>query len=350
MEQHETMTMEQIAMRVSKTSILVNTLLSLAKLAAGILASSEAMISDAVHSASDVFSTFVVIIGIKMAGKKADEEHPYGHERMECVAAILLAAVLAVTGAGIGFSGLRKIVGGSFEQLAVPGVLAIAAAVLSIVVKEWMFWYTRANAKKVNSGALMADAWHHRSDSLSSIGALAGIIGARLGFPVMDPLASVIICLFIFQAAYEIFKDAVDKMVDKACDEETVEKIRALVKRQHGVMRVDSLQTREFGNKIYVDLEIAADGHLSLNESHEIAEDVHDEIEKSFPQIKHIMIHVNPYINRKMVYALLGEVENTELEEVYQLLKDYLEKRKPEQEEAYGKPEAAHRVSCEADQ
>lgn len=331
MEQHEAMTMEQVAMRVSKTSILVNTMLSLAKLAAGIAASSEAMVSDAVHSASDVFSTFVVIIGIKVAGKKADKEHPYGHERMECVAAILLAAVLAVTGVGIGFSGLRKIVGGSFDSLPVPGVLAMGAAVLSIVVKEWMFWYTRNNAKKINSGALMADAWHHRSDSLSSIGALAGIIGARLGFPVMDPLASVIICLFIFQAAYEIFKDAVDKMVDKACDEETVDQIRTLVKRHQGVMRVDSLQTREFGNKVYVDLEIAADGHLSLNESHKIAEDVHDEIEKAFPQIKHIMIHVNPYINRKTVYALLGEVDNEDLEEVYQMLKAYLEKHRHSQ-------------------
>lgn len=328
MEEKETMTMEQIAMRVSKTSILVNTLLSLVKLAAGILASSEAMISDAVHSASDVFSTFVVIIGIKLAGKKADKEHPYGHERMECVAAILLAAVLAVTGAGIGLSGLRKIAGGSVQDIPVPGIPAIGAAVLSIVVKEWMFWYTRGNAKKINSGALMADAWHHRSDSLSSIGALAGIIGARLGFPVMDPLASVIICLFIFQAAYEIFKDAVDKMVDKSCDEETQQKIRSLVQRQPGVLRVDSLQTREFGNKIYVDLEIAADGHLSLNESHEIAENVHDEIENSFPQIKHIMIHVNPYINRKMVYALLGEVDKADLEEVYGMIQDYVEKKK----------------------
>ncbi len=328
MGQQEDLTMEQTAMQVSRTSILVNTLLSLLKLAAGILASSEAMVSDAVHSASDVFSTFVVIIGIRMAGKKADKEHPYGHERMECVAAILLAAVLAVTGAGIGFSGLRKIVEGSREQLAVPGVLAIAAAVLSIVVKEWMFWYTRSNAKKINSGALMADAWHHRSDSLSSIGALVGIIGARLGFPVMDPLASVIICLFIFQAAYEIFKDAVDKMVDKSCDEETEQKIRTLALRQHGVMRVDALHTREFGNKIYVDLEIAADGHLSLNESHEIAEDVHDEIEKAFPQIKHIMIHVNPYFNRKMVYALLGEVDKGDLEEVYGMIKEFLEKKK----------------------
>lgn len=247
---------------------------------------------------------------------------------MECVAAILLAVVLAVTGAGIGLSGLRKIAGGSVQDIPVPGVLAIAAAVLSIVVKEWMFWYTRGNAKKINSGALMADAWHHRSDSLSSIGALAGIIGARLGFPVMDPLASVIICLFIFQAAYEIFKDAVDKMVDKSCDEETQQKIRALVQRQNGVMRVDSLQTREFGNKIYVDLEIAADGHLSLNESHGIAENVHDEIEKAFPQIKHIMIHVNPYINRKMLYSLLGEVDKADLEELYGMIQDFVEKKK----------------------
>lgn len=330
MKQNETMTMEQVAMRVSKTSILVNTLLSLLKLAAGLLASSEAMVSDAVHSASDVFSTFVVIIGIKMAGKKADKEHPYGHERMECVAAILLAAVLTVTGAGIGFSGIRKIVGGSVDEISVPGVLAMAAALLSIVVKEWMFWYTRINAKKVNSGALMADAWHHRSDSLSSIGAFAGIVGARLGFPVMDPLASVIICLFIFQAAYEIFKDAVDKMVDKSCDEETEQKIRALTLRQQGVMRVDALHTREFGNKIYVDLEIAADGHLSLNESHEIAENVHDEIEKTFPQIKHIMIHMNPYMNRKMVCNLLGEVDKADLEEVYEMIQQFIEKKKRE--------------------
>lgn len=328
MKQNETMTMEQTAMRVSKTSILVNTLLSLLKLAAGILASSEAMVSDAVHSASDVFSTFVVIIGIRMAGKKADKEHPYGHERMECVAAILLSAVLTVTGAGIGFSGLRKIVSGSVEEITVPGVLAMAAAVLSVIVKEWMFWYTRRNAKKVNSGALMADAWHHRSDSLSSVGAFIGIIGARLGFPMMDPLASVIICLFIFQAAYEIFKDAIDKMVDKSCDDETEQKIRALTLRQQGVMRVDALHTREFGNKIYVDLEIAADGHLSLNESHEIAENVHDEIEKAFPLIKHIMIHVNPYMNRKMVYNLLGEVDKADLEEVYEMIQQFIENKK----------------------
>lgn len=294
MNQHETMSMEQVAMRVSKTSILVNTLLSLAKLAAGILASSEAMVSDAVHSASDVFSTFVVIIGIKMAGKKADKEHPYGHERMECVAAILLSAVLALTGAGIGFSGLRKIAGGSFENLAVPGILAMGAAVLSIVVKEWMFWYTRANAKKINSGALMADAWHHRSDSLSSIGSFVGIFFARIGYPVMDAAASVVISLCILKAAFDIFKDGLDKMVDHSCDSDTEDKIQKAVLEVPGVQGIDDLKTRLFGARIYVDLEILVDQELKLKEAHAIAEQVHDVIEQNFPDCKHCMVHVNP--------------------------------------------------------
>ena len=176
---------EATVMKVSKTSIAANIILSALKLAAGLAASSGAMISDAVHSASDVFSTLIVMAGVKMSRKEADKEHPYGHERMECVAAIILAVVLFVTGMGIGYNGIQKIASGSYENLAVPGVIALAAAVMSIVVKEWMFWYTRYYAKKVNCGALMADAWHHRSDALSSVGSFIGIFGARLGFPVM---------------------------------------------------------------------------------------------------------------------------------------------------------------------
>lgn len=285
---------EKTAMRVSMVSILVNVALSIGKFAAGLLASSGAMISDAVHSASDVFSTFIVIIGIRLSGKKADAEHPYGHERMECVAAIVLAVVLAITGLEIGAAGMQKILGGRYEELTVPGVLALAAAVVSILVKEGMYWYTRFHAKRINSSALMADAWHHRSDSLSSIGAFIGILGARLGFPVMDALASVVICVFILKAAYDIFKDAIDKMVDKACDKEMEEQLKELVAAQQGVMGVDTLRTRTFGNKIYVDVEILADGNLSLHESHAIAERVHDEIEDRFREVKHIMVHVNP--------------------------------------------------------
>lgn len=282
------------AMRISCVSIIMNILLSLFKLLAGVLSHSGAMISDAIHSASDVFSTVIVMIGVKISGKESDKEHPYGHERMECVAAILLAAILALTGIGIGWSAMVKILGGEYDRLMVPGVLALVAAVISIVVKEGMFWYTRAGAKRIDSGALMADAWHHRSDALSSVGALAGIGGARLGFAILDPIASLVICVFVEKAALDIFMDAINKMVDKACDDETEQKMRTCVMGQEGVIGVDLLRTRTFGNKIYVDIEICVDGDKSLREAHEIAEIVHDSVEREFSKVKHIMVHVNP--------------------------------------------------------
>lgn len=285
---------EQVVMKVSRASIFANVFLTLFKLAAGIAASSGAMISDAVHSASDVFSTLIVIVGVKLSQKEADKEHPYGHERMECVAAIILAVVLFLTGMGIGQNAMQKIVVGRYEKLAVPGAFALFAAVISIIIKEWMFWYTKFYAKRVNCGALMADAWHHRSDALSSVGSFIGILGARIGFPVMDPAAGVVICVFIIKAAYDIFKDAVDKMVDKSCDDIIVAKLRNTVLGQQGVIRIDDLTTREFGNRIYVDVEIAADGRKTLFETHAIAEAVHNRIEEEFPNVKHIMVHVNP--------------------------------------------------------
>lgn len=284
----------KIAMRVSVVSIIVNVALSLLKLLAGIIAHSGAIISDAVHSASDVFSTFIVMIGIHISEKESDKEHPYGHERMECVAAIILAVVLAITGVGIGYTGIKKIIAGNYGGLEVPGIAALIAAIVSILVKGWMYLYTIAAAKKINSGALKADAWHHLSDSLSSVGAFIGILGARMGFPILDPIASVVICIFILKAAFDIFKDATEKMVDRSCDEETEERLRTLVLEQPGVLGVDSLTTRMFGSRIYVDLEIRADGNLTLWEAHDIAEAVHDKIEESFSEVKHIMVHVNP--------------------------------------------------------
>ena len=257
------------------------------------------MISDAVHSISDVFSTVVVMIGIRVSSKASDDEHPYGHERMECVAAIILACMLAVTGVFIGYGGVQKIALAKTGELEAPGALALAAAALSILVKEAMFRYTRKAAKQIDSGALMADAWHHRSDALSSIGALVGIGGARLGYPVLDPIASILICLMIAKAAYDIFRDAVDKMVDQRCDEETENAIRACALRHPGVSRVDKLLTRKFGNRIYVEMEVAVDGEMPLVRAHEIAEEVHDDIEKEFPKIKHIMIHENPVEKEK---------------------------------------------------
>lgn len=284
---------EKAAIRVSMVSVVWNLVLSIFKFLAGVIAHSGAMVSDAVHSASDVFSSFVVIIGVRMASKESDKEHPFGHERLECVAAIVLSTVLAVTGLGIGYTAVRKLLGGEYVT-AVPGMLALVAAVVSIAVKEAMFWYTRYYAKKIDSGALMADAWHHRSDSLSSIGALIGIGGAIIGFPVMEPIASIVICGFIEKAALDIFKDAIDKMVDKSCDEQMEEELKVCALGTSGVLQVDLLRTRMFGNKIYVEMEIGADRNLSLGESHAIAEQVHDAIEAGWPKIKHILIHVNP--------------------------------------------------------
>lgn len=283
-----------VALRVSRVTILWNAVLSFLKLAAGVLAHSGAMVSDAVHSMSDVFSTIIVMIGVKAAEKASDKEHPYGHERMECVAAIVLAVVLLLTGLAIGYEGIQKISSAEEGTLQTPGILALIAAVVSILVKEGMYRYTSSAAKRIDSNALMADAWHHRSDALSSIGALIGIGGARLGFPVLDPIASLVICLFIAKAAYDIFKDAIDKMVDRSCDEETEKAIRACALRHEGVLAVDQLMTRQFGNRIYIEMEVSVDGQMPLDEAHAIAEKLHDDIEREFPKVKHIMIHENP--------------------------------------------------------
>lgn len=285
---------EAIAMQVSARSMALNIVLTAFKLVAGIIAHSGAMISDAIHSASDVISTIIVMIGVKMAGKAPDRNHPYGHDRFECVASIVLSVMLGITGAAIGIEGLRNIVGSSYLHLTVPGKLALAAAVISIVTKEGMFWYTRINAKKIRSSALMADAWHHRSDALSSVGSFVGILGARLGFPIMDPLASVIISFFILKAAFDIFLDAISKMTDHACSDPVVNALRKTILAVPGVEGIDVLRTRDFGSMIYVDVEIQAEGSLTLYEAHDIAQQVHDDIEQDFPNVKHCMVHVNP--------------------------------------------------------
>ena len=295
-KKQEFMDNNQIAMKVSAVSIAINLILSVLKLIAGIVAHSGAMVSDAIHSASDVGSTLIVIVGVRLSGKQSDQEHPYGHERMECVSSIILSGLLLATGIGIGISGLENIVKSTSGKASeIPGMLALIAAVVSILVKEAMFWYTRACAKKIQSSAFMADAWHHRSDAFSSIGSLIGIVGARAGFPVLDPIASVVICLFILKVAVDIFRDAIKKLTDSACDDAYTEKVRDYIKGQEGVCGIDLLRTRIFGEKVYVDVEISVDADLSLREAHAIAERVHDGLEHNFSNIKHVMVHVNPY-------------------------------------------------------
>ena len=213
----------------------------------------------------DVLTTFIAWFGVKISKKAPDRDHPYGHERLECVASLVLGAVLLITGLGVGKNGLETIASGQYETLAAPGMIALVAAVLSIVGKEAMYWYARYYAKLIHSSAFMADAWHHRSDAFSSVGSLIGIAGARLGFPVLDSVASVVICLFIIKVAYDIMKDAVVKMLDTSCGEEYESKIIDFVSAQEGVVGVDQLRTRMFGSKVYIDLEIAMDGSETLS-------------------------------------------------------------------------------------
>ena len=287
---------QTIVNRVTSIGIIGNVILSLFKFLAGIFGHSSAMVSDAIHSLSDVLATFIAWLGIKLSMQAPDREHPYGHERLECVASLLLGAILFGTGLMIGLSGLKTILAGHYDELQSPGSVALIAAVVSIATKEGMFWYTRHYAKVLNSAAFMADAWHHRSDALSSIGSLIGIGGAMLGFPILDPLASVAIAVCIITVAYDILKDAVSKMLDTACSSEYEKKLADFISAQDGVDRLDVLHTRMFGNKIYIDAEISVDGDKSLTDAHEIAESVHNQVEKHFDNIKHIMIHVNPMV------------------------------------------------------
>jgi cation diffusion facilitator family transporter len=291
-------TNEQQAMRASRITIYINVILTVFKLAAGVIGNSTAMIADAMHSFSDMYTTFIVMIGVKLANKKSDKDHPYGHERFECVAAILLAVVLVFTGAGIGWSGISKIIAGDYEAMQIYGFLPLAAAVTTITVKAMLFLYKRGVAKKVNSAALMADAWHHLSDSLSSIGSFIGILGAMLGFPIFDPLAAVVICLFIFKVALDVFRDAVGKMTDKSCGDDVINEIRSTAMSCEGVLGVDDIKTRLFGYMFYLDIEISADGGQTLSEAHVIAKRLHDILESQFEHMKHCMVHVNPHGDR----------------------------------------------------
>ena len=285
-------TVVKTAVKVSMVTIIVNVILSLLKLLAGIIGKSMVMISDSIHSLSDVFSSVIVIIGVRVSKREEDQEHQYGHDRMECLASLALGAILFVTGVLLIYEGIRKIYTG--ENISTPGMIALIAAVISIVTKEWMYWYTKLSADKINSDALRADAWHHRSDALSSVCSLIGVAGAMLGVKILDPIMAGVIGLIIIKVACDVVKEAVNKMVDKACDDTIVDEMKVLVLSIDGVEGLDMIKTRMFGTKIYVDIEISADGELLLRESHEIAEAVHDSIEKQFPDVKHCTVHVNP--------------------------------------------------------
>lgn len=286
---------KQTAARVSAVSMVCNLLLLLLKGIAAIAAGSDALLSDAAHSAADVLSSLIVYTGLRLAAKERDREHPYGHERLECVAVMVLAMVLCITGVCIGLDAMQIIAAGDHRQLEAPGSLAAAAALVSILVKEMLFWYTNRCAKLCHSGALRAEAWHHQSDVLSSVGAFVGILGARMGLPVLDPLASLLIGVFLLRVAYDSFRDAASKLVDHACDRNTQEMLLQCILKQPGVLEVSQLRTRIFGSRIYVEAEICADGAKTLAEGSRITGKIRSAIAEQFPEVKDSVVSVRSW-------------------------------------------------------
>lgn len=282
------------AMRVSIISIIINLFLASLKLFAGIFGNSKALIADAIHSASDVFTTVIVIVSLFVSSKSPDKEHQYGHQKYESLATLILGGLLGYVGIKIGIDGISSIIEKSYLDITAPTLITAIAAVVSIAVKEIMFHATMRVAKKEHSSALKADAWHHRSDALSSIGSLIGVVFAMCGFPIMDAIASVIICIFILKTSIDIIIESVKSLTDSACDQKTIKRLRKIILSVDGVSGIDLLKTRVFGSGFYVDVEISVDAKLSLEDAHSIAEKVHDKIEEKIPEVLHCMVHMNP--------------------------------------------------------
>lgn len=269
----------------------LNFLLGSLKLAAGLWGRSSAMVADAVHSYSDCASTVAVIAGLKMASKSADDDHPYGHEKYELIFANILSILLGLTAVKIGYDALMVIAHGSYQ---VPGLAPLLAAVFSVAVKEVMYRLTLRKAKKIGSVAMEADAWHHRSDALSSVGAFVGILGARLGLPVLDPVTGLLVSILVLKVAIDLYRKSVSGLVDSSTDAETVARIQQFLADIDGIEEVNSLKTRVFGASAYADVTIKVDGALTVEEGHDIATLAHNKIEANLPKIKHIMVHIEP--------------------------------------------------------
>lgn len=283
----------KLGTKVSVVTMILNIILAIFKLIAGIFGKSSAMIADAVHTVSDVFTTIVVIIGLKISSKGEDKEHPYGHERLEAVCAKIISVALLLVGAMIGYKSAVRLYTG---DMTTPGKIALWAAAVSIVFKEAMYWYTIITARKIRSIAMEGDAWHHRSDALSSVGTFLGILGARFGYTFMDPLAGIIVSILIIKVGVDLYIRAVKELIDASADKETLDKINNRVISIDGVKDIKNLKTRIFGNKIYVDIEICVDESLSVREGHDIAELVHCSVENEIDTVKHCMVHIEPFV------------------------------------------------------
>ena len=296
MEDTDEKTRERKIYRVTIIGSICNLMLLIFKFVAGIVGQSAAMIADAMHSLSDFVTDIIVIVFVKISNKPQDKDHDFGHGKYETLATAIIGIILFFVGIGILWNGACSIWGVLHgEKLEEPGKIALYAALASIVLKEALYQYTRIVGEKVNSKSVVANAWHHRSDALSSVGTFIGIGGAIMGLEILDPLASLVVCGLIIKVAVEIYIAAFNQVIDRSADKETLEKIENTINSVSGVKHIDDVKTRMHGSKIYVDVEIAVDGSLTVYDGHKIAEEVHHKIEDTLPEAKHCMVHVNPY-------------------------------------------------------
>lgn len=277
----------------------VNLLLLVFKFVAGVAAHSSAMIADAVHSLSDFVTDIVVIAFVRISGKPQDEDHDYGHGKYETFATALIGAALLIVGIGIFADSASGIVGFMRgERLEAPGMLAFVAALVSVLSKEAVYRYTVIKGRRLNSKAVIANAWHHRSDALSSVGTMAGIGGAIfLGdtWRVLDPLAALVVSLFIIRVAWQLVKPSIDELLEKSLPKEMEDTITAVILSFKGVRSPHHLRTRYIGNTIAIEVHIRLDGSMTLNEAHDITKGIEAALKEKFGERTHIGIHMEPW-------------------------------------------------------
>lgn len=289
---------EQEIARVTLTGSIVNLLLVGLKAVAGIVGHSAAMISDAVHSLSDFITDIVVLIFVRISGRPQDEDHDYGHGKYETVATLFIGLALAAAAIGIVVNGAGKLARWlQGEDLPSPGKLALWAALISIITKELLYQYTRIKGRKLNSKALEANAWHHRSDALSSIGAAIGIGGAIIlgnRWTVLDPLASIVVGAMLVKVAWDLLGPSFGELTDSSLPAATEQEMLAVIKGVEGVEDPHNLRTRRIGNRIAAEVHIRLDGNQSLEEAHEKASEVERRFKDRFGAESHIIVHMEP--------------------------------------------------------
>lgn len=292
---------EQRIYRVTLTGSVVNLLLLLFKFAAGILGHSAAMVADAVHSLSDFATDLIVIAFVRISSKPEDAHHAYGHGKYETLATAIIGTVLFGVAVGIFWNGVTAIydvICG--EQLTQPSMLALGAALLSVALKEWAYRYTIRVGKQVRSAAVIANAWHHRSDALSSVGTTVGIGGAVLlgsYWTLLDPLAAVVVSLFIARVSVKLLVPCVDELLEKSLSPEVEETIRNIILKQPGVSQPHHLRTRRIGNAVAIEVHIRMEGSLPLTEAHAASTSIEQQLKKEFGPNTFISIHVEPLKN-----------------------------------------------------